>query len=164
MPKITAADRAGTEASKLPNAILGFTGTQVGMSKYQRDSFRRFIKNMHPYEFHHGDCVGSDEEAHLIVVQCFPSIKIVIHPANIGGKRAYAYARTLGDHLGSLVIYPERPPLERDRDMVGVVDTLFAAPRQTLEARRSGTWATIRYMQALSKPVAIFSRDRPLCF
>lgn len=112
---------------------IGFTGTQKGMTKQQKSEFNKLIPHLQPSEFHHGDCIGADEEACKIAYSL--SIPIHIHPPKISNKRAFT--------SGS-ISYPTKPYLERNHDIVKAVDILIACPKGK-EILRSGTWATIRY-------------------
>ena len=54
-------------------SIVGFTGTRQGMTDDQKCALRKLLSEIarngsFPLLFHHGDCVGSDEEAHEIAV------------------------------------------------------------------------------------------------
>lgn len=116
--------------------ILGFTGTQNGMRKLQRYEFRNFAFQYKPSEFHHGDCIGADAEAHEIVRLFLPECKIVIHPPLDPKKRAWCE----GD-----VILPEKDYLDRNKDIVTVSTKLVATPNERIEQVRSGTWSTVRF-------------------
>lgn len=116
---------------------LGFTGTQTGMSRVQKRQFRDFVRNNNIDEFHHGDCIGADAEAHNIVREEKPACMIHAHPCNIHRKRA---------HMRADVIHPVKPPLDRNKDIVDASDHLFASPKGP-EERRSGTWSTVRYAE-----------------
>lgn len=118
---------------------LGFTGTQIGMSAQQLCTMRDwFIANI-VEEFHHGDCIGADYDAHLLVrswTGLHRLCEIVGHPPKDASKRAFAR------------VDRELPPedyLVRNRAIVDSVDLLIAAPRTDREELRAGTWATIRY-------------------
>lgn len=128
---------------------IGFTGTQIGMSERQRIEFyRQMIRHM-PDEFHHGDCIGADTDAHNLVVPMLDT-RIVIHPPTKSAKRSFLRAdETL----------PTKPYIERNHDIVDAVDLLIAAPKnERVEELRSGTWATIRYARKTGKPVIILPR------
>jgi hypothetical protein len=119
---------------------LGFTGTQVGMTAQQRETFRATLTNLDFFdEFHHGCCVGADAEAHRIMRELRPDVKIVGHPPIVqGAKFAGVIARDC-DEL--------REPLDfmvRNQAIVDETDLLVAIPRQASEQLRSGTWATVR--------------------
>jgi hypothetical protein len=123
---------------------VGFTGTQEGMTDEQKVFFKSLMREYQPTEFHHGDCIGSDTEAHDIVWDLITlegmNCKIVVHPPEDESKRAFA-----GDQEIAVVVLPPKPYINRNHDIVNATDILVATPRQFTEVVRSGTWATIRY-------------------
>lgn len=125
--------------------IVGFTGTQVGMTRKQIDNLRAQLPHLMigtaPFEFHHGDCIGADAEAHEVALAC--GYEIVIHPPEYESKRAFC--------SGAASVKPPRPYLERNHDIVNAADVLIAAPRTLQEEVRSGTWATVRYWKKTGK-------------
>jgi len=129
-------------------ARVGFTGTQIGMSPAQFHAFCRVYKNLAPTEFHSGDCIGSDEEAHDFAES--QGAWTVIHPPDDSSKRAFCK----GDE-----IRPPKPYLERNNDIVSDSECMIAAPRQFKEVRWSGTWATIRYARKAGRKIFIIFRD-----
>jgi hypothetical protein len=140
----------------------GFTGTQLGMSDRQKDELRRLMGNVVDGEFHHGDCVGADFEAHQIVWSFMFGPTIIIHPPTISLKRANAWG---WDPLGTrpwrahgCIQLPVKPYLERNHDIVDQTDTLIAAPRTNEEEQRSGIWATVRYARRIGRPIIILER------
>jgi hypothetical protein len=126
--------------------ILGFTGTQQGMTLYQRTAFRAFVKMYEPDEFHHGDCIGADADAHKIVRKVCPDCRIVIHPPKNPNKRA---------HCDYDAILPEKEYLDRNKDIVKVCSTLVATPYEREEQLRSGTWSTVRYARKVNREIAL---------
>ncbi len=48
---------------------VGFTGTRRGMIMPQRFGFKDLVKTLLMDKFHHGDCVGSDAQAHDFVAE-----------------------------------------------------------------------------------------------
>jgi hypothetical protein len=129
--------------------IAGFTGTKNGMTCRQKTAFGKIAIHLRDgSEFHHGDCVGADEEAHDIVAVVRESyvINIICHPP-INPK-----ARALTD---CNKYRKKKPYLDRNRDIVDESDVLIAAPKSLCEELRSGTWATIRYARRQGKPVII---------
>jgi hypothetical protein len=134
---------------------VGFTATQAGLTDAQlsileeqlRAIFARFQPIFRgensPVKFHHGDCVGGDEQAHAIAMAI--GYRVVIHPPFDPKKRAWC-----DGHLTEI----EKSYLERNRDIVDISNILLAGP-QGNEILRSGTWSTIRYAQRLSHHVRI---------
>jgi len=120
---------------------LGFTGTQWGMTEIQKQEFERFVIEQNPLEFHHGDCIGSDAEAHEIVRRVLPLCVIVIHPPSNDIKRAFKK----GDESR-----PPAPYLTRNHNIIQETDFLVATPVNK-EVLRSGTWATVRWYRRWKK-------------
>lgn len=54
---------------------IGFTGTRQGMTPAQRLKATHWLAKLSATEFHHGDCMGADAEAHAIAL----SLKILHH-------------------------------------------------------------------------------------
>jgi hypothetical protein len=136
---------------------VGITATQQGMTIAQQDIFEIALTGAlrdGMNEFHHGDCIGGDAQAHDIARRINPEIMtIVVHPPEDPSKRAWRR----GD-----VVLPEKPYLDRNHDIVDQVDRLFAAPRSYKEQPRSGTWATIRYARKIGRYIAIIWPDGTL--
>lgn len=132
---------------------VGMTGTQAGMTQAQQASFVYQIIALKPKEFHHGDCIGADEEAHYLVREHVPDCVIVIHPPLLGTKRAWCQ----GD-----VILPAKEYIERNHDIVQAVSVMVATPEQVEEQLRSGTWATVRYARKCRRDVRIIQPDGTL--
>lgn len=124
--------------------IIGFTGTQEGMNTLQKALFVGVLARLCPEVFHHGDCIGADAEAHALVRKHAPKCRIEIHPPQDESKRAFCD----GDK-----IWPSRPYLARNKNIVFCCDELVAAPRDRTEELRSGTWSTIRYARKALKRV-----------
>ncbi len=126
---------------------VGFTGTQSGMNDRQAFKLVGFLKALSVPslidEFHHGDCIGADEQFHQTVNDYE---RTFIHPPENTKKRA----RCSSHH-----ILEPKPYLERNHDIVDATDVLIATPRTNHEELRSGTWATIRYATRKEKKVII---------
>lgn len=120
----------------------GFTGTREGMTDKQKRAVMELLA--HGGIFHHGDCLGADEQAWWLAssADCWT----IAHPCTI---------ETMCAHTKSSVIRPAKPPLERNHDIVDGCDVLIAAPRSLTEEQHSGTWATVRYARKVGKPVII---------
>tara|TARA_Y100001951_G_C11190413_1_gene211170 strand:- start:211 stop:681 length:471 start_codon:yes stop_codon:yes gene_type:complete len=133
---------------------IGFTGTQEGMTPSQKESFGVVwdkIKDTfgEVAEFHHGDCVGADEQADSMVSLRFKESGvgcIVIHPPDNDSKRAWCEGEREEKPL---------PYLDRNTEIVKACDILIAAPKEHDEVLRSGTWATIRRGRKYNKFVVI---------
>jgi len=119
----------------LPNRpIVGFTGTRAGMTAAQAETVRRLLRELRPAEFHHGDCVGADEQAHALAMRA--GVRVIIHPPEYGRHRAWC--------LGAAAVLDVKPYMERNADIVAACSILIATPQQAGEIVRSGTWATVR--------------------
>lgn len=128
---------------------VGFTGTQIGMSQHQKEQFVVLLMDLQPTEFHHGDCIGADDDAHAIVKEFFPDVKIHIHPPSNTQKQAF--------NSGDIHNVP-KPYLDRNKDIVSETHVLIGVPKEDEEQLRSGTWSTIRYAKKLKREVYILKR------
>ena len=125
--------------------ILGFTGTRSGMNEYQKRELKSLLEAWQPLEFHHGDCVGADAEAHAIALEV--GIPVVIHPPVSDKARAFCQKYK--------EIMKARPYLIRNQNIVTKASALVAAPATPDEILRSGTWATVRYARKEGKPIHV---------
>ena len=134
------------------NAI-GFTGTRNGMTMTQKHILGDGLFWLRSFaeEFHHGDCVGADEEA-ASLAKGF-GYQIVGHPPDERGARAF---------FQSDISLPEKPYLERNHAIVDATQILIACPFEVEEVLRSGTWATIRYANQSNKPIVVISPNGTL--
>jgi len=127
---------------------VGFTGTQIGATGDQvMRVWARLHKRMIEHsltEFHHGDCVGADQQ--LFEVATILGFTTVAHPWPDGPKRA---------HTDSDVILPWRDYMDRNEDIAFVCDELIATPKESTEQQRSGTWSTVRRARRFHKPITI---------
>lgn len=123
---------------------VGFTGTQKGMTDYQKSVITKWLESHGVTELHHGDCLGADEQIHHIARG--QNIMVVTHPPLNPAKRAFC--RVPGDR-------ELKPYLERNHDIVDETEYLIAATRTNMEEMRSGTWATVRYARRMHKPIWI---------
>lgn len=133
---------------------VGFTGTSHGMTAAQLEAVRsvltEYIRLCVALEFHHGDCIGADDQACRIALELGGGYLIICHPPNIDAKRAYTphdYVRTPKHYL------------ERNKDIVSESDVLIAAPREFTEQRRGGTWFTVRRAREWKVPVVLITPD-----
>jgi hypothetical protein len=135
--------------SVAPTMIVGFTGTQIGMSPNQMAQFLPRCAFHLITEFHHGMCIGADEQAEELVLRCFPHVIVYGHPP-ISNRKMSIKCRP--HHM----LQP-REYLERNKKIVDRCDVLLAAPKGP-EELRSGTWSTIRYAKKKGIPVEILIR------
>lgn len=120
-----------------------------------RNIFLDLIMNWKDVQFHHGDCLGADSEAHDIAIELRIGI-IIIHPPANPYKRAFCFNR---HHNRSAVIQvPEKDYITRNHDIVNETEVLIVAPRTMVEELRSGTWATFRFAKKLGKPYNLLQR------
>lgn len=128
--------------------VIGFTGTQDGMTLWQRHNVNKLLVNLNPTEVHHGDCIGADAQFHTICKGLH--IQVVGHPGkNERGqspKRAYC---DLDEEK------PALPYLDRNDNIVKACDVLIAAPKGDQEEKRSGTWYTIRRAFRMNRTIYI---------
>lgn len=129
---------------------IGFTGTKDGMTDAQKLKFDLFITSLSPTEFHHGSCVGADDEAGIIVKKNKPNCQIVLHPPIKTTLKADSYFDVSREPKDYLV---------RNKDIVNESDVLIATPKEHNEQLRSGTWSTIRYAQKINKPLICIFPD-----
>lgn len=127
---------------------IGFTGTQQGMTAAQMATLRRQLSDMRGAEFHHGDCIGADAQAHDIAVE--QGLLPVVHPPADPRKRAFKPS--------TWEIAP-LPYLSRNAVIVSDTECLIAAPAEFNEKLRSGTWSTVRQARRTLKPVFIIYPD-----
>lgn len=130
---------------------VGFTGTQRGMTRQQRRVLSWWLDSHDVEEMHHGDCVGADEEMHLLARE--HRIPVVTHPPLNESRRAFC--RVPGDR-------PAKEYLSRNRDIVDETDMLVATPATRDEVARSGTWMTIRYAKRRGKPVWVIPPSKEI--
>lgn len=137
---------------------IGFTGTQSGMTERQRERLWAIVGHRSFY-FHHGDCVGADAEADMIVRAAPGLYGVVMHPCDIAEKRGHCAAKYPHD-----IVRDVKKPLERDDDIVAETECLVAASKTEGPVLRSGTWATIRRAVDAKKPVCVIYPSGALVF
>lgn len=135
---------------------VGVTGTRQGMAIDQWQTFVEKILDFEMKEWHDGDCVGADTQAHSVVRNFMKEVVgftpvLHGHPCNLSKYRAYNEYD---------VIHEVKPPLVRNRDIVNNSDLMFATPLEYDEVLKgSGTWATIRYTRLQRKPLILIYPD-----
>lgn len=132
---------------------IGFTGTRRGLGNSQGLKLRATISSLEVGEFHHGDCIGADEQAHDIVRQLVPNAHIVSHPP----KNTTYQAFTKSDQY-----WKPKEYMVRNDDIVRETQLLIACPWEMDEQIRSGTWATVRRARKAGKPVIVIQPNGTL--
>lgn len=127
---------------------VGFTGTRECMTPEQQEELRNLLTARNPTEFHHGDCIGADAEAHAIVRRWLPDCTIMIHPPADPSLRAWCK----GDGE-----FEAAPYLDRNKRIVDSVHELLAAPHEAKMQRRGGTWSTVRYANRKETPCLVIT-------
>ncbi len=128
----------------------GFTGTRLGMTPAQRDTFARLVGELPITLFRHGDCIGADAVAHDI---CSTLIPIIIHPPVDNTLRA--------NKVASCIMAP-KTHFARNRDIVDQSEILIAVPQYAdpiTPTTRGGTAYTVNYARKVGKPVKIIRPD-----
>ena len=135
---------------------IGFTGTQDGMTQIQKELIRlRAEAVLFSYSdvvFHHGCCIGSDEEFHEILRSLSQEVVIHGHPGDLPAKTSYVV-----DDCD--ILDARSPNLMRNGVLVTKSHELWSTPGGFSEEMRSGTWATIRIAKKIKAPMDIIYPD-----
>lgn len=142
---------------------MSFTGTQKGMTKFQKEELKKHLSGCS--ELCNGACIGADEEAIAIALES--GVRIFhLWPSYIVQKQAAVVKgrHTLGEYKEfelapygkiRIKIEPSMAPLTRNVKIINESDVLLAAPKEYQHTLRSGTWATIRKAWHAKKRVVI---------
>lgn len=130
--------------------IVGFSGTRQGPTRSQHEAMQWFLAGMPMTRFVHGGAVHCDTFAHDIVRRFHAGIVIEVHPATVGFRNPVFGA--------DIELFPELPPLERNRVIVRRIHGLLAVPASDHEGD-SGTWATVRYGREIGLPIYIVQQS-----
>ena len=128
--------------------VIGFTGTQKGMSPAQISRVKEILSDFNPKKIVHGDCIGADAQTHDIAEEM--GLEIVIRPCTIRSKRAFKEADLVMDPID---------PIERNKHIVEDSDLVLACPKEPRSTLRSGTWSAIRHAKRTQTPVWIIYPD-----
>lgn len=120
--------------------ILGFSGSRDGMTEMQRIVLQNMLHLWQPKEFHHGMCIGADEQAHAFAFAL--KIPIIGHPPE-DRRLIMTFKKEEFREIETAFPY-----LTRNRYIVSVCDTLIATPKDVHHARVGGTWYTIKFAVA----------------
>jgi len=137
---------------------VGFTGTRLGLSSKQRHALRTVLaelRNSGAIWFHHGDCIGADEQAHTSAKAI--GYNVHVHPPASSKYRADC-PRDATDRVELPASYTVR-----NQAIVDTCAMLIACPQQwPLNPRpfyRSGTWSTVRKAERKGIPRVIIYAD-----
>jgi hypothetical protein len=132
---------------------VGFTGTRFGMTQPQEASFIEVMAQFFEVsEFHHGDCVGADDQAHRYIA--WKVALVVIHPPIDETNRARCgYDMDEGDQ--SIRWMEPLTHFARNRNIVNMTDWLIATPYNGYEENVGGTWYTINFARKQKKNLVI---------
>lgn len=135
---------------------VGYSGSRHGMTAPQMRGVYlhlSYVLATHDWddpliEFHHGDCIGGDAQAHVIatVLGC----RTVAHPPVNARYRAWCKA----DEVRQPKDY-----LARDWDIAQETGELLSGPESPVPVSGSGTWITTGYGVQLGRPVTVFLPD-----
>lgn len=123
----------------------GFTGSRDGLSPAQTVFFAQLFAQPFSVLVSHGDCLGSDADAHELARST--GLYVWIHPPENSSLRAFC--------SGALIVEHPLPYLERNQNIVNTNLLLLAAPSSEDEVIRSGTWSTVRYAKRQGKAVLV---------
>lgn len=146
-------------------AVLAFTGTLKGTTKFQWQTLDDLLRSQESgTAVCHGVAIGADYEFHQLCRGY--AMPICGFPGNIANKRADIPAQEFA------ILFPEKYPLVRNRDMVDYSKLysnqygfLIVCPKGEHEELRSGTWAAVRYARASAMNIAyIWPSDGALEF
>lgn len=127
----------------------GFTGARKGTSARQFSALAALIWKRQPGSlWYHGDAIGADEQAHYVALS--RGLVVHLHPCDVEGQRAFC--------PGAATVAEVRPPLVRNRDIVSMVDGMYACPSGP-EHARSGTWSTVRHARGKGMAVVVVWPD-----
>ncbi len=140
---------------------IGFTGCRAGPTIVSRKKFIEVIQRLSPDIFHHGACVGWDEESVVIVRRFFWNCQIIAHPG-ISAKARHGdknpdrseVAMKLSDKIER-----EDTHFSRNRTIVNLSDWMVGCPPTFEVQDKGGTWYTIGYAEGQNKPISIITPD-----
>lgn len=131
----------------------GMTGTREGVTDKQKAAFELWLAFHPSVELAHGAAIGADEYVALRVASHGNGSFCVAFPSNIPNQTSQRAIKV------SHEVHPERPPLERNQDIVEYSNEMLAFPGGMAEKRRSGTWATIRRARRWGRSIQFFWPD-----
>lgn len=131
---------------------VGITASRDGLTTAQHielTTWLTVLRRAGAHAFHHGDCVGGDEQGAKIAREL--GYRVVGHPPTKDVLRAW---------FASDETREPRDYHDRNKDIVSESGVLFACPASATN-RRGGTWWTIGYAAQMAKMYAPEAR-RPV--
>ena len=135
---------------------IGFTGTRTGMTAAQAATFAALAAAGDWAEFHHGDCVGADDQSVAITATMLPRCVLHLHPPT--DERLRAHSELHHPHI----VHPALPFLDRNAMIVAAADHLYACPAEEVPQVHGGTWWTVRHAKRTKVPVTVILPDGSL--
>lgn len=130
---------------------VGFTSTRDGLSKPQLIRLAAVLHHSYllPAQFHHGDCIGGDDEGAEMAYRM--GYEVHGHPPINESRRAFNFY--------THVWHQAKDYHPRNHDIVDSTPVTVGAPKDYSPEANSGTWATIRYAMKQGKLVYVFLPD-----
>src|SRR6202795_4075150 len=122
---------------------VGFTGTHKGADPMQLAVAKERLKSLKELgldEFHHGACIGADEQVAKIAKEL--GFRVVSHPGLASDPKNLVF-RSVWD--GSDETREAKPFIKRDHDIVDETEVMLATPKGYAEEARRGTGTRGRY-------------------
>jgi hypothetical protein len=126
---------------------VGITGTRDGMTKEQKQSFCILVAWLEISQWHHGDCLGVDDQTTSIIAETYPNVHIVCHPPVDEALRAF------NPHYYAMK--EAKTHFARNRDIVDSTELLIVVPKDTTWQKYGGTWYTYDYAKKRKKRAII---------
>lgn len=133
------------------NKHVGITATRKGCNQDQKDALEitlLYLRGKGYSWFHHGDCVGGDQDGHDLAIK--GGYDIWVHPPDNPSLRAFCCFDKSS---------PSKPYLVRNQDIIDKSDILIACPAEKKEQLRSGTWSTVRKARKKGIPIIVIFPD-----
>ncbi len=126
---------------------VGITGTRNGCRDEQLAALVTLIKELKPTEFHHGDCIGVDDQAATIADELEPRPVVVCHPPS--DEKLRAFNKSFNQMRDA------KTHFARNRDIVNETECLIVCPMKMHHENWGGTWYTHDYSKKQGKKIYI---------
>lgn len=136
------------------SVMLGFTGTQEGMTLQQRETVQRLVEELNPSIVRHGACKGADAEFSEIAAHAGVPV-IVAHPGHDQHGRSPHRAKSF--HYTDL-LDAERY-MKRNRAIIAKSNLIIACPNAQPFFKKGGTFLTTQAALAAKKAVTVVWPD-----